>query len=156
MLNGGPVAGLARSGEVAELLRAPALDRGEAAALDREAVGRGAVTARTGFDLSAPYGTVEADRSGVHAVRLREMGRLEVLLGAVDRGYLVVNGKLRDLPIGSHLDTSTGTFTWNPPVGYFGTYRLVFVGGGQKTVVDVTVAPEGATLELKPERGGGR
>ena len=34
---------------------------------------------------------------------------------------------LLPLPIGSHLDGATGTFTWQPGVGFVGPYDLVFV-----------------------------
>ncbi len=101
----------------------------------------GTLVARTGFDPKAPYAPVASDTSGVYRVDLAEMGRLEVLPGPVETGYLVANGQLRDLPIGSHLDPN-GTFTWNPPVGYVGTYRLVFVGAGRKTIVDIAVGPK--------------
>ena len=37
-------------------------------------------------------------------------------------GYLVVNGELRPLPIGSSLDPA-GTFFWQPGPGYFGSRR---------------------------------
>jgi len=68
------------------------------------------------------------------------LGRLELSFAApVTGGYLITNGQLRDLPIGSHLDTATGVFTWGPPAGYVGTYRLTFIVGGQRVVVDVTV-----------------
>ncbi len=155
VLNGGPLADPAAA---EGFLRAAATSRGEASSLDRLAPSAGSVVYRTGFDLSTAYESLAADKSGVHAVRLGEMGRLEMLLGQTDAGYLVANGELRDLPIGSHLDVGTGTFTWNPPAGYYGTYRLVFVRGGEKTVVDVTVAPKvgGGPAPRETGRKGGR
>jgi hypothetical protein len=44
-------------------------------------------------------------------------------------GYLVVNGELRPLPVGSSLDHA-GTFYWHPGPGFFGTYHLLFVRTG--------------------------
>ncbi len=152
VVNGGPVANQAQAAAAVE--RAPAASRGDASQLDTAAVMRDTVAVRTGFDLKTPYDAVGADKGGVHAVRMPQAGRLEVIVGRVDAGYLVANGELRDLPIGSTLDASTGTFNWNPPVGYFGVYRLVFVTGGQKTIVDVTVAPDG-TIERTPVRPPG-
>ncbi len=143
VLNGSPITDVKA---VAELLRAPAVNRGSAAMLDGFAPEPGTLVARTGFDPKAPYVPTVSTKEGVYSLVLEEMGRLEVLLGPMDAGYLVVGGQLRDLPIGSHLDPN-GTFTWNPPVGYFGTYRLVFTGGGRKMVVDVTVAPRGPSKE---------
>jgi hypothetical protein len=37
------------------------------------------------------------------------------------------NGTLAPLPIGSSLNASTGLFTWQPGVGFVGSYDLVFV-----------------------------
>ncbi|MDO8834170.1 MAG: hypothetical protein Q7V01_01165, partial [Vicinamibacterales bacterium] len=100
------------------------------------------VLGRTGFDFDAPLEVVPADADGVHVVQLAELGRLELVLGPVDRGYLVANGTLRDLPSGSHLNAAAGVFTWMPGPGYFGTYRLAFGRGQEQVLVDVTVRPE--------------
>jgi hypothetical protein len=106
-------------------------------------IGSGAaeVRGRTGFDLAVPYDTVPADEAGVRHVRLPELGRLELQLGAVDAGYLAANGTRRELPAGSRLDPATGAFTWAPGPGYFGTYRLVFGADEQPITVDVTIRP---------------
>jgi hypothetical protein len=65
-------------------------------------------------------------------------------LGAeTNKGYLVANGMLRDLPTGSHLDRETGVFTWAPGPGYVGTYRLTFVRGAEQIPVDLTIRPAG-------------
>ncbi len=42
-------------------------------------------------------------------------------------GYLVVGDELRPLPIGSRLDSSSGTFSWLPGPGFLGEYRLAFM-----------------------------
>jgi hypothetical protein len=80
-------------------------------------------------------------------VRLAPLDRLELWLGAVDGGYLVANGTLRDLPPGSRLDPARGLFTWTPSVGYFGTYRLAFVRGSEQIAVDVTIRPVDAPTQ---------
>ncbi len=139
VFNSGALSGPARARALADLERAPAMSRGSVSSLASLAAAAGEVVMRTGFDLKAPYAPVASDKVGVYPISLEEMGRLEALVGPVETGYLVVGTQLRDLPIGLHLDLGTGTFTWNPPVGYFGTYRLVFVGGDRKLVVDVTV-----------------
>jgi hypothetical protein len=84
---------------------------------------------------------VPADDAGVRHVHLAQLGRLKLWLGAVEGGYLVANGTLRDLPPGSRLDLATGLFTWTPGLAYFGTYRLAFVRGGEQIAVDVTIRP---------------
>jgi hypothetical protein len=53
-----------------------------------------------------------------------------------------VNGELRALPAGSHLDTDTGTFSWQPSAGFIGTYPLLFVRtlpGGETSRIPVQV-----------------
>jgi hypothetical protein len=125
----------------AALREAPAQVRGEASALDTLAPATGPVWGRTGFDLNTPFADVATDEAGVRHVQIPDLGRLELWLGAVERGYLVANGTLRDLPPGSSLNADTGVFTWSPGLGYLGTYRLVFVRGGEQIVVDVTIRP---------------
>ncbi len=60
-----------------------------------------------------------------HAVTIPSTGRVELQLGPVTGGQLAGDGALA-LPIGSRLDRESGVFTWVPPPGYLGTYRLVF------------------------------
>ena len=99
------------------------------------------IAGRTGFDVQAPLATVAPDEAGVRHVRLAPLDRLELWLGAVDGGYLLVNGTRRDLPPGSRLDPASGQFTWTPGVAYFGAYRLTFVRAGEQITVDVTIRP---------------
>jgi len=120
---------------------APAQPRGEASVLDVLTPATGRVWGRTGYDVNAPYADVTADEAGVRQLQIPDFGRLELWLDAAERGYLVANGTLRDLPPGSHLDPQTGQFTWAPGLGYLGTYRLAFVRGGELTTVDVTIRP---------------
>jgi peptidyl-Asp metalloendopeptidase len=121
---------------------APARPRADARVLDGLGASSAQVMLRTGFALQALSEPLPAGSDGVRRVQLAALGRLELQLGAVDAGYLEANGTLRDLPPGSHLDTSSGVFTWAPGVGYHGTYRLVFLSPGAKTTVAVTVRPE--------------
>ena len=90
----------------------------------------GPVVVRRGYgDREAE--TIRARQDGQVVVQGSEVERLEVELGGGGgwRGYEVVGGRLRGLPIGSALDGSTGVFTWQPGVGYVGRYELVFVRG---------------------------
>jgi hypothetical protein len=43
-------------------------------------------------------------------------------------GYLIAGNELRELPVGSKLDTGRGIFFWQPGPGFIGEYRLVFTG----------------------------
>ena len=65
-----------------------------------------------------------------------------------------VRSTLRDLPVGSHLDTASGTFTWAPAPGYLGTYHLVFVGGGPSTGLGTGV-PRPARADTGSPLGAG-
>jgi hypothetical protein len=85
----------------------------------------------------------------VRTVDLKPLQGLELALSSEEstcapgyEGYLVVNGELRALPIGSSLDPK-GTFYWQPGPGFFGTYRFVFVRttcDGARTRIPVSVS----------------
>ena len=133
VLNGAPVAAVEDA-----LLAAPSKVLGAAATLDVHAPGTDGVWSRAGFSLTTPWAAMHAKDDGTFAVRLAELGRLELWLGAdVDAGYLVAEGKLHPLPVGSSL--SGAQFGWTPPAGYTGAYRLVFIRGGDRITVTVTV-----------------
>ncbi len=100
------------------------------------------VSARRGFDLNAPTGIALPDDAGAYRIEIAEVELLQVDLGFVNepdapaaagsgpasyRGFEVVKGELRSLPIGSTLDPSTGRFSWLPGPGFLGSYQLVFV-----------------------------
>jgi len=100
------------------------------------------VSSRTGFSLRTPFAEVAPDPDGLRHIRIPDMGRVELHLGGyAGAGYLVVGQTLRNLPVGSHLDATTGTFTWAPAPGFFGTYHLIFVVKGEQVAIDVTVGP---------------
>ena len=117
----------------------------------------GRLTGRRGFDLETPLRefAVADGRATVHA---EELDRIELHLEGIEgrrsidgafSGYLNVGGELTPLPIGSSLDPATGTFTWQPGVGFVGTYDLVFVrwaGGraGSRQDVRVVLNPKGS------------
>jgi hypothetical protein len=113
--------------------------RGDARTLADLVPASGDVSGRTGFGLQAPYTRVLPNEDGVRRVQLVELGRLELQLGPVERGYFVANETLRDLPPGSHLDPGTGVFTWAPAPGYFGTYDLAFLRANEQIRVAVTI-----------------
>jgi hypothetical protein len=67
---------------------------------------------------------------GVHVVRLGEGERVELQLPMVHggnyRGFEVVNGVRRALPLGSSLDGQSGVFYWQPAAGFLGSHDLEF------------------------------
>ena len=95
------------------------------------------MSVRTGFDLAAAWKPM-SKVNGQFAVSLQELDRLELWLGApMDAAYLVANGQAQPLPVGASLTGSR--FAWMPPAGYIGSYHLMFVRGGQRVDVTVTV-----------------
>ena len=87
--------------------------------------------------------------SGEIRVRAHETEQVEVQLGnqfdgsqATYEGYVVVNSRMRPLPVGSTLNPTTGVFTWQPGPGFLGRYRFVFLRitpEGFKTRIPVDV-----------------
>jgi hypothetical protein len=98
-----------------------------------------AVRVATGFDRKAPLKTVQPDAFGRRRVHINELDRVEVRLAsssAPSRGgsksvryvaYLVANGQLRALPVGSSFDPRNGTLYWQLGAGYVGDYEFVVV-----------------------------
>jgi hypothetical protein len=91
--------------------------------------------------------------SGEILVRTRETEQVEVALAsrfdtgqATYEGYVVVNGRMRPLPVGAALDTNTGVFTWQPGPGFLGRYQFIFIrtAGGYRTriPVDLKISPK--------------
>jgi glucose/arabinose dehydrogenase len=122
----------------------------------------GSITGRRGFDPATPYRTYEADADGRVTIQAEQLDRIELHVGAGAHGYQRLGGALQPLPIGSHLDPDTGTFTWNPGVGFLGTYDLVLGGRdvrivlnpqagnrpGIQVVIDVPLPPKGGSHEI--------
>jgi hypothetical protein len=94
------------------------------------------------------------ESTGVVHVKAVETEQIEVSLanqfdeaGGVYEGYVVVDGHLRALPVGSTLDRGLGVYRWLPGPGFIGTYEFVFVrtlsnGGRTKIPVTVTIVPK--------------
>ena len=84
-------------------------------------------------------------------VRSEEVNRIELLLGpGRQEGYLRTGRALMPLPIGSHLDSASGAFTWAPGPGFVGTYDLVFV----RHAAGRAVARREVRIVLAPKRSG--
>jgi hypothetical protein len=73
-------------------------------------------------------------------VDMDELERVELPLGAT-RGYLLVNGEERTLPIGSSIQG--GVFYWQAVPGFLGEYQLCFERPGSRDlIVRVTIRPK--------------
>jgi hypothetical protein len=142
--NGIPLAEAAGSEDA--LRAAPARVLGTAESLAIHAPATDGVWGRTGYNLAAPWATMHTKEDGTFAVRLPELGRLELWLGTdVEAGYLVAEGKLHPLPVGSSLVGAQ--FGWTPPAGYTGAYELAFIRGGERLTVKVTVVERPKAVE---------
>ena len=130
-----------------------AAPRADAATIDAVPLDPAPVSGRRGWALDAPLRAYTADASGRVLISGEELDRFELRLGgsASTRyaGYVRVGRALAPLPIGSHLDSQTGVFTWGTGVGFVGTYDLVFVRGADGRVdarqeVRVVLRPKGS------------
>ncbi len=89
-----------------------------------------AITFKKGFKSKGNGEELLPDETGKNQLQIKELERVEIQLGksyADIEGYLVYNNELNNLPIGSTLDTESGTFSWSPGPGFLGKYSLVFV-----------------------------
>lgn len=145
--NGGSALMTAASTEAVVTQQAP-----DAATTESLAVSAAPAVVSSGFEgeprVIYPDRTVAAVRVGAPML---EPVRIE--LGAESgvryEGFLRVGRSLRALPVGSSLDSETGTFTWQPGPAFSGTYQLLFVRtypSGEKERVPVFVS-------LRPREG---
>ncbi len=94
---------------------------------------------RRGFQTTSQLQHLIRSDAGF-TVELDQMDRVELHLGGAGiRGWHIVNGEQHSLPIGSTLDERTGIFYWQPPVGFFGNYHLMFQRPGDGTVIPVRI-----------------
>ncbi|MBA3886384.1 MAG: fibronectin type III domain-containing protein [Acidobacteria bacterium] len=100
--------------------------------------------ARRGFNLETPFRRITPATDGRITVQGEELDRFELRTEgqAWTAGYMRFGDSTLPLPIGSRLDAGTGAFTWQPGVGFVGTYDFVFVrwsGGTAVTAQDVRI-----------------
>ena len=98
-----------------------------------------AVTLRQGLDLNSEPVELAADADGSYSVSMEQLGQLEMGIGAI-RGYQLINGVARNLPIGSTLQD--GVFHWSAGPGFLGRHELRFERpDGSVAAVHVTIQP---------------
>lgn len=113
---------------------------------------------RPAGDANATEFVFPENTSGAVNVAVTETEPIEVKLasefdaqGGTYEGYVVIDGQMRPLPVGSSLSRRAGTFKWQPGPGFVGTYELVFIRnaeGGYKTRIPVKIT-------IAPKRDGG-
>jgi hypothetical protein len=112
------------------------------------------VFARRSFSLKAPFRRFQPGVDGSVRIDGEELDRFEVNLGRPGgqqySGYLRSGDHLAPLPVGSRLDTAAGVFTWQPGVGFIGSYDLVFVRRSGGTIVGV----QDVRIVLNPKSSG--
>jgi hypothetical protein len=104
---------------------------------------RRTVRARTGFDDDPRWTVIKAGADGVRELSVPIGGRIVIDLGGeVAAGYQLVGDELRELPPGATFDAATGQFAWQPPVGFYGSFRLAFTMGSGRIDIATTVRQE--------------
>ncbi len=117
-------------------------------------IDRTPIVGRRGWSHDAAIRGYAVGSSGRTIVRGEEIDRFELWLapdlfdGVTYTGYLRVGDALTALPVGSQLNSSTGTFVWSPGVGFVGAYDLVFVRWADaqpvaRQDVRIVLAPKG-------------
>jgi hypothetical protein len=124
-----------------------------------------AVTAEAPVDFSLvevkrPAGDAAAsefvfpETAGAVNVAVSETEPIEVKLasqfdapGGSYEGYVVIDGQMRPLPVGSSLSRRNGSFKWQPGPGFVGNYEFIFVrtteeGFKTRIPVNITIAPK--------------
>jgi hypothetical protein len=99
-------------------------------AVNRAALDTGVIRVRRGYIEDTPFRNVRPGPGDRTIIQAEELDRIEMRFGGTDgdyTGYVRVGHDLVALPIGSQLDRSAGTFTWQPGAGFVGAYDLVFV-----------------------------
>jgi hypothetical protein len=103
------------------------------------------VQLRSGYDVNAPAAVIAPDDTGSYAVEMEQSDRIELSLGAT-RGYQIVGHEAAELPLGSTL--KAGVFYWQPPLGFFGKYDLVFEReDGSQIHTRVNISPKHYSLQ---------
>lgn len=103
---------------------------------------RRALHARVGFDERALWRTLDPDAGGVHRIAAPVLSRVQISIAGLANAYLRVGGELHPLPAGSTLEPRRGVLSWQPGVGFIGTYHIVLTArDGEPVEIAVTLRP---------------
>ena len=113
---------------------------------------------RRGYDLNTPLQALQPDADGRFTIQAEELDRIELTLAAGATGQLRVAGELLPLPTGARIDPLTGTFTWQPGVGFLGGFDFELAGREVRININPKssgrVGPQVA-IDLPSADGGG-
>lgn len=103
---------------------------------------RVAVGVGTGYRKNLEIREMYPDESGIVTVKIRELERVVVHLGAGVRPL-----STRGLPVGSTFDPELGIFYWSPGPGFLGLYEFVFIeksekGQPTKRIIHIGISPK--------------
>jgi hypothetical protein len=99
-----------------------------------------AVTLRRGLDRQSRPEQLDSQADGSYMVTMDEVSHIELEIGGI-RGYHVINGQTRSLPIGSTL--KDGVFYWDAGPGFLGLHELRFErSDGTVATVHVNIQPK--------------
>jgi len=89
--------------------------------------------------LTAPLEPLTQRKDRSYALTVEQLERIEVHLGAVHDGYVLVGKEKQSLPAGSTLDPHTGVFYWQTAAPFLGTFDLMFISDSQKAPFQVRI-----------------
>jgi phosphodiesterase/alkaline phosphatase D-like protein len=119
--------------------------------IDRVAVEyTGPVTAQKGFGTDRNAGELPLNENNTAIMVIKELEPVQIQLAANlsgAKGFLMIDGRLAPLPIGSTFNEQTGTFSWLPGPGFVGIYHFTFIfrtynGQFNKKSVDILIRPK--------------
>jgi hypothetical protein len=106
------------------------------------------VRVKKGFTADDQPMSLMPDAGGISRIEVCELGRIELHLTNPCAGYMIMSGKLTQLPVGSTLDLKKGIFSWIPCPAFLGEFKLVFVEQGP----DGTLKRKNVTITIVPQR----
>jgi hypothetical protein len=117
-------------------------------------VDRTPIRFKKGYDENTRPGEIYPSEGDVSIVEIRESERVEIWLDEcackgkrVYAGYMMVNDRVRALPIGSTIDHEKGVFYWQPGPGFLGDYDMLFIakepdGTLKRKVIQLRIVPK--------------
>jgi hypothetical protein len=90
---------------------------------------------KKGYNEDIELQEIYPDNNGIITVEIRELERVEIHIEGTRglaplsnyTGHQIVGNQLKRLPLGSFMDTEKCIFYWQPGVGFYGIYELLFI-----------------------------